>query len=72
MNAVQEYVASLEELVKSQRAALEMYRKLDENQRAEIKQRETLMAAYKEMICRLIEGRVSEETKSMMLNKFRD
>lgn len=72
MNAVQEYVASLEELVESQRAALEMYRKLDENQRAEIKLRETLMAVYKEMICRLIEGRVSEETKVEMLNKFRD
>ena len=71
MNAVQEYVASLEKLVKTQRAALEQYRRLDENQRREIKPCETLIAAYKEMICRLIEGRISEETKVEMLNKFR-
>lgn len=71
MNAVQEHVASLEELVKTQRAALEMYRKLDENQRRKIKLCEALIAAYKEMICRLIEGRISEETKVEMLNKFR-
>ena len=71
MNDIQEYVASLEELVKIQRAALEIYRKLDENQRNEIKLCETLIAAYKEMICRLIEGRISEETKVEMLNEFR-
>ena len=71
MNAVQEYVASLEELVESQRAALKMYRKLDESQRREIKLCETLIAAYKEVICRLVEGRISEETKVEMLNKFR-
>lgn len=71
MNAVQEYVDSLETLVKTQKAALEQYRKLDESQRAEIKLCETLIATYKEMICRLIEGRISEETKSKMLNKFR-
>lgn len=71
MNAVQEYVASLEELVESQRTALEKYRKLDESQRAEIKLCETLIAVHKEMICRLIEGRVSEETKSKMLKMFR-
>lgn len=71
MNAVQEYVDSLEELVETQRAALENYRKLDEGQRAEIKLCNMLIAAYKEMICRLIEGRVSEETKSKMLKKFR-
>lgn len=71
MNAIQEYVACLRELVESQRAALEMYRKLDEGQRAEIKLCEKLIATYKEIICRLIEGQVSEETKSMMLNKFR-
>lgn len=71
MNAVREYIASLEELVESQRMALEKYRKLDESQRAEIKLCETLIATYKEMICRLIEGRVSEETKAKMLNKFR-
>lgn len=71
MNAVQEYVASLEKLVESQKTALELYRKLDESQRAEIKLRKKLIATYKEMICRLIEGRVSEETKSKMLNKFR-
>lgn len=71
MNEFQEYVASLEELVKTQRAALEQYRKLDENQRNEIELCETLIAAYKEMICRLIEGRVSEETKAAMLKKFR-
>lgn len=71
MNAVQKYVDSLETLVETQRAALEQYRKLDEGQRAEIKQCEMLIAAYKEMICRLIEGRVSEETKNKMLSKFR-
>lgn len=71
MNAVQEHVASLEELVKTQRAALEQYRRLDENQRREIKLCEALIAVYKEMICRLIEGRISEETKVEMLNKFR-
>lgn len=71
MNAVQEYVESLETLVETQRAALEQYRKLDKSLRAEIEMCETLIAAYKEMICRLIEGRVSEETKSKMLSKFR-
>ena len=71
MNAVQEYVESLETLVETQRATLEQYRKLDEGQRAEIEMSDTLIAAYKEMICRLIEGRVSEETKSKMLSKFR-
>lgn len=71
MNAVQEYVESLETLVETQRATLEQYRKLDEGQRAKIEMRDTLIAAYKEMICRLIEGRVSEETKSKMLSKFR-
>lgn len=71
MNAVQEYVESLETLVETQRATLEQYRKLDESQRAEIEMSDTLIAAYKEMICRLIEGRVSEETKSKMLSKFR-
>lgn len=71
MNAVQEYVACLEELIESQKTALEKYRELDKRQRAEIKLCENLIATYKEMICRLIEGRISEETKSMMLNKFR-
>lgn len=71
MNAVQEYIACLEELVESQRTALEKYRKLDERQRAEIKLCEKLIATYKEMICRLIEGRISEETRSGILNKFR-
>lgn len=71
MNAVQEYVESLETLVETQRATLEQYRKLDKSQRAEIEMSDTLIAAYKEMICRLIEGRVSEETKSKMLSKFR-
>lgn len=71
MNAIQEYVESLETLVETQRATLEQYRKLDEGQRAEIEMNDTLIAAYKEMICRLIEGRVSEETKSKMLSKFR-
>ena len=71
MNAVQEYVESLETLVETQRATLEQYRKLDESQRAEIEMSNTLIAAYKEMICCLIEGRVSEETKSKMLSKFR-
>lgn len=34
MNAIQEYVESLETLVETQRATLEQYRKLDEGQRA--------------------------------------
>lgn len=72
MNAIQEYVACLREMVESQKTALEMYRKLDERQRAEIELCEKLIATYKEIICRLIEGQVSEETKTMMLNKFRD
>lgn len=71
MNAVLEYIACLEDQVESQRTALERYRKLDERQRAEIKLCDELIATYKEMICRLIEGRISEETKSEMLNKFR-
>lgn len=71
MNDIQEYIAQLEELVKTQRAALEQYRRLDENRRREIKLSETLIAMYKEMICRLIEGRISEETKAEMLEKFR-
>ena len=71
MNAIQEYVVSLRELVESQKTALEMYRKLDERQRAEIEVCERLIAVYKEIICHLIEGRVSEETKSKMLNEFR-
>ena len=71
MNDNQEYIAQLEKLVKAQRAALEQYRRFDENQRCEIKLYETLIAVHKEMICRLIEGRVSEETKAEMLEKFR-
>lgn len=71
MNAVQEYVDSLETLVETQKAALEQYRKIDESQRAEIKLCKTLIAAHKEMICRLIEGRVSEETQKALLEKFR-
>lgn len=71
MNAIQEYVVCLRELVESQRKTLEQYRKLDEHQRANIELCEKLIATYKEIICRLIEGQVSEETKSEMLNKFR-
>ena len=71
MNDIQEYIAQLEDLVKTQREVIEQYRKLDEGQKAQLKMHETLRAAYKEMICRLIEGRISEETKAEMLEKFR-
>lgn len=71
MNVNEEYVASLESLVETQREVIERYRKLDENNERQIKLYETLVASYKEMICRLIEGRISEETKTKMLNKFR-
>lgn len=71
MNAVQEYVDCLEKLVETQRAELEQYRKINESQRAEIELGDTVIAACKELICQLIEGRVSEETKSKMLSKFR-
>lgn len=47
MNTVQEYIACLEELVESQRTALEKYHKLDERQRAEIKLCEKLIARTK-------------------------
>ena len=71
MSDIQEYVAQLEGLVKTQREVIEQYRKLDENNKTQIELCETLIAAYKEMICRLIEGRISEETKAEMLEKFR-
>lgn len=71
MNVNEEYVASLESLVETQREVIERYRKIDENNQCQIKLYETLVASHKEMICRLIEGRISEETKSKMLNKFR-
>lgn len=71
MNVNEEYVASLESLVETQREVIERYRKLDENHERQIKLCEALIARYKEMMCRLIEGRISEKTKTKMLNKFR-
>lgn len=72
MNEVQKYIASLEELVDAQRNTIEKYHELEERNRKIEQEYVVLLDLHRELIRRLLDGRISEETKHEMLRKFQN
>lgn len=69
---IDEYVAELEEHRRLSNEAIDKYKKLVKNFDREIATHEKYEKTLKEIICRLIEGRISEEDKERLLEKFRN
>ena len=67
-----EYVAELEEHRKLSNEAVDKYKKLVKSLDREIEMHREYESSLKEIICRLIEGRISEENRKMLLAKFRN
>lgn len=67
-----EYIDELEEHRKLSNEAVDKYKKLVGNLDREIAIHERYEKTLKEIICRLIEGRISEENKERLLEKFRN
>ena len=67
-----EYVAELEEHRKLSNEAVDKYKKLVKSLDREIEIHRDYESTLKEIICRLIEGRISEENKKRILEKFRN
>ena len=67
-----EYIAELEEHRKLSNEAIDKYKKLVKGLDREIEIRQKYEETLREIICRLIEGRISEENKERLLEKFRN
>ena len=67
-----EYIDELENLIDKYREAINRYNKLVDGLDKEIAIHQRYEKTLKEIICRLIEGRISEENKEMLLEKFRN
>ena len=67
-----EYIAELEEHRKLSNEAVDKYKKLVKSLDREIEMHREYESTLKEIICRLIEGRISEENKERLLEKFRN
>ena len=67
-----EYIDELESLIDKYREAMNRYKKLVDGLDKEIALHQRYEKALKEIICRLIEGRISEENKERLLEKFRN
>lgn len=67
-----EYIDELEDLIDKYREAITRYKKLVEGLDREIETYQKYEEMLKEIICRLIEGRISEEDKERLLEKFRN
>ena len=67
-----EYIDELEDLIDKYREAINRYKKLVDGLDKEIAIHQKYEETLKEIICRLIEGRISEENKERLLAKFRN
>lgn len=67
-----EYIAELEEHRRLSNEAVDKYKKLVKSLDREIEMHREYESALREIICRLIEGRISEENRKMLLEKFRN
>ena len=67
-----EYVAELEEHRRLSNEAVDKYKKLVKSLNREIEMHREYESTLREIICRLIEGRISEENREMLLEKFRN
>ena len=70
--ATDEYVAELEEHRRLSNEAIDKYKKLVNGLDREIEMHQKYEETLREIICRLIEGRISEENRKMLLDKFRN
>ena len=70
--ATDEYVAELEEHRRLSNEAVDKYKKLVKGLDREIEMHCEYESMLREIICRLIEGRISEENRNMLLEKFRN
>lgn len=69
---IDEYIAELEEHRKLSNEAIDKYKKLVEGLDREIEMHREYESTLREIICRLVEGRISEENRKMLLEKFRN
>lgn len=67
-----QYIDKLEDLINDYREAIEKYKKLVDSLDREIEIHRDFELTLKEIICRLIEGRISEDKKQQLLEKFRN
>lgn len=67
-----EYVAELEEHRRLSNEAVDKYKKLVKDLDREIEMHREYESTLREIICRLVEGRISEENRKMILEKFRN
>ena len=70
--ATDEYVAELEEHRRLSNETIDKYQKLVKGFDREIEIHQKYEETLREIICRLIEGRISEENRKMLLEKFRN
>ena len=69
---IDEYIAELEEHRKLSSEVIDKYKKLVKGFDREIEVHQKYEETLREIICRLIEGRISEENRKMLLEKFRN
>ena len=69
---IDEYIAELEEHRKLSSEVIDKYKKLVKGFDREIEIHQKYEETLREIICRLIEGRISEENRKMLLEKFRN
>lgn len=72
MSKVTEYIEELEQHRKVSNEAIEKYKALVDTLDKEIDRHVNYELVLKEMICRLIEGRISDEMQKRLLEKFRN
>ena len=70
--ATDEYIAELEEHRRLSNEAVDKYKKLVKSLDREIEMHREYESTLREIICRLVEGRISEENRKMLLEKFRN
>ena len=67
-----EYIAELEEHRRLSNEAIDKYKKLVKSLDREIEMHREYESTLREIIYRLVEGRISEENRKMLLEKFRN
>ena len=67
-----QYIDKLEDLINDYREAIEKYKKLVKSLDREIEMHREYESTLREIICRLVAGRISEDKKQQLLEKFRN
>lgn len=72
MSVTEDYISALEKYHDLSKKVIEEHKKIIASDQEIIADQKMRITALEEIVCRLIEGRVSKKDKEKLLNKFRN